>query len=458
MSTLQYRGAALANNTDLVYQDYMATLKSGDMTTAAIDSAINSGLSGYATTAYVDQQDAFNATKAYVDAGDAQRIKLTQQNIANGVAPLDANGRISPLRINLPPTQRWFKGPWTPSAYLSSQVDLTAETTLYPAITVADPGYSYKLVVFGSMDARSNLDAEYPIVNVRANDANAGEIVAQGVGPSDAGESAAPTVGENFLVDSASGLVAADWHATQILGTGGQYNVSGGQAVWADSGSSPSTWRYRRLTAADAVTQTDYQKVRLVIGSIAGESTFGGGDQYVVAAGRMSTDEATWIGLLLGNGYAQFAYAAGGNLTFLGSKITADTSAGTAFDVLLGTGSNLRQLVAYRNNVSIGSTVDSGAVTGLGAAFRGWGFLGHADSWGFPVFISQTTPPDIAALLIGDAPPSFGSMTIVPRTPASMSVRTGATQLFVRGTRSGTTSTASFTAYAPRLNVWVIPA
>ena len=465
MATLQYRGAALANPTDLVYQDYMATLKSGDMSTAAIDSAINSGLAGFATTAYVDQQDGFNATKAYVDGtgganpngGDAARIHLTQQNIANGWAPLDANSRVSPVRINLPPTQRWFKGPWTPSAYLSSPISVSSgETTLYPAITVADPGYPYKLMVFGMIDGRSSVDAEYPIVNIRG-DTITGEIVAVGAGMADAADTGVPSQGDHFT-GTASGLPAGDWSTLVTLGTGGQYNESGSGAVWADSGGSPRTIKYQRVNPADAQTQTDYQKIQFSIGT-SGDATFGGGDQYVVLTGRESSDGSSWAGLYIGPGAAQFIYSVGGStpagIAGAGS-FALGTGDGSVISLLLGTAANIRQLQCYRNNVLISSVTDTGSVTQLGAGFRGWGFIGHADQWGGG--ISQTTPPSITSLLIGDAVPSYGRLSIVPRSPGTMATRTGATTLYVRGTRSGTTSVATFSPFQPRLNIWVIPA
>lgn len=455
MASLQYRGALAAANQDLTYQDYLTLLKSADLTTAAIDNAINGGLAGYATIAYVDAQDMLNATKAYIDAGDAQRIHLTAQNIANGVAPLDANGKVSPARINAPLTQRWVRGPWTPSAYLASQVDVSSgETTLY-SCPVTDPGWPYKLVVFGMLDASTSLDAEYPIANVRAGDPAAGEIIAQGISMSDAPPTAAPVAGDNFTGTS-TGLPPGDWNITEVEGTianGGQYDKSGGEAVWTPSGGYATTLRYRRINAADAVTQTDYQKIRMVIGSTPDQG-------YVRLLGRLNTTETTWVGLKIdgttGNG--RFEYASGGSPVALGSAFNFDISAaGTIVDFLLGTSSSVRQFSAYRNNVLVSSVTDSGAVTTVSPGFRGWGFYAHSDVGGF-IFTYVIAPPSLASLLIGDAAPSFGSMSIMPNSPATMATRTGPTTLYVRGTRSGTTSIASFSPYQPKLNIFAIPA
>ena len=152
MAGLQYVGKTVGANPDLVYKDYVGLVKNADLTIAEIDNVINTGLAGYATIGYVDTRDALNATKAYVDAGDALRLHAAQKTIANGVCPLDATGRVPPIRIDAPLTQKWVRGPWTPPAYHAAPVSVaTAETTLYTC-PVTDPGYPYKLVVFGMLD------------------------------------------------------------------------------------------------------------------------------------------------------------------------------------------------------------------------------------------------------------------------------------------------------------------
>jgi hypothetical protein len=71
-------------------------------------------------------------------------------------------------------------------------------------------------------------------------------------------------------------------------------------------------------------------------------------------------------------------------------------------------------------------------------------------------FTDPATPPSIAAMLVTDAPPSFGSISVMPAVAPT--VRTGPTTLFIRAARSGSASTQTISPYRPRLSVFVVPA
>jgi len=460
MSSLQYVGPPVAANADLMYQGYIPLVKNADLSVVAIDDAINAGLAGYATIGYVNQRDTFNATEAYIDAQDALRLHLLQKGVANGVVPLDGTGRVPSQRINASLTQKWIRGPWTPPAYPGVSQTITAEQTLY-SCPVTDPGYPYKLVVFGMFDSRTDRETEYPVINVRVADANAGEIIARGFGSADAPDTLAPTTGEHFTVPNPDGLDPETWNQTVLAGNNGHYQVINGQAQWVQAGVADRQWRFRRL-GPDALTLTDYQKVRLVIGTDVGENPIGQ-PQRVKLCARMNTAETDWVGFEITHNTFTMQYCVGGVVSAVpassggwttqpGPSFSTAPDTGTIYDVLAGTSVSLRQFLYFRNNVLIGGAVDGSGVTQADAGHRGWGWYAEATGRG----IDQCDPPDIAELLINDTPPSFGSISIVPMP--SSTVRNGSTVLYVRGARSGTTSTQTFSPYKPRLNVFAVAA
>jgi len=459
MPALQYRGARAAAPADLAYLDYLTQVKGADLSVAEIDNVINSGLSGYATIAYVDSQDALNATKAYIDAGDAQRLKLTQKGIANGVAPLDATGRVPTQRINAPLTQKWVRGPWTPPAYHAAAQNVTAEQTLYTC-PVTDPGYPYKLVIFGTLDGHSSLETEWALINIRVANATSGEIVAQGLGAADAPDAAVPVNGEAFNTVNPDGL-GDNWNQTVLAGVDGHYQVINGQAQWVQGGNQDRQWRFRRL-GPDALTVTNYQKVRLTIGAAVGESPFLGSPQRVKLCARMNTAENDWVGFEITDDTFTMQYCINGTISVPsgagwtlapGASFSTSPDSGTTYDVLAGTVNSLKQFLYYRNNVLIGGAVDVNGITKADAGHRGWGW--YAEAAGRAV--DQCDPPDIAELFIADAPPSSSSISIVPANVGGSSVRTGATTLFIRAVRSGASSTQLISTYQPRLTIFAVP-
>lgn len=460
MASLQYRGARAAANADLAYLDYLTQVKSADLTVAQIDNVINSGLGGYALISYVDSKDALNATKAYIDAGDSGRLKLTQKGIANGVCPLDTNGRVPTQRINAPLTQKWLRGPWTPAAYHSSPQSITTEATLFTC-PITDPGYPYKIVVFGQLDGHSSLETEWAVINVRAGTVN-GEIVAQGLGAADVPDAAAPVNGEKFNVVNPDGLDTDTWSQTVLAGSAGHYQVINNQAQWVQSGTDDRTFRFRRL-GADALTVTNYQKARITIGAAVGESPgIFENDQHVKLCARMNTAETDWVGFDLTDDTFTMQYSVGGLISTMGgtgwtispsASFSTSPDSGVSYDVQAGTSASLRQFLFYRNNVLIGGAVDGNGVTAADTGHRGWGWYGIAGHRAF----DQCDPPDIADVLIADAPPSSGSISIVPANVAGVSVRTGATTLFLRAVRSGSSSTQLISTYQPKLTVFVVP-
>ena len=474
MATLQYVGKRVNEDPDVVYKDYVNLVKNSDMTVAEIDDAISGGLAGYATVGYVKSQDAKNATKEYVDGiplgvnpngGDAARLPLSAKNAANGSCPLDATGKIPTSRISVPiglPSQKWVRGPWTPPSYFAVPQPITTEATLY-SCPVQDPGYIYRLIVFGHLDVRSSMHAEYANFYVREGSAADGQIVAAGVGPAASSETVLPTSGETFGTAVADGL-GTNWEAVSKEGDGSSfYKVAGGEAVWPEVGNKVQEWRYRRL-GVDKETLSDYQRVRMTLGTVKGEVPIFGEPHRVRCCARMSANQNDWVGFELTHDHFTMQYSKAGTISVMGgtgwtltpggASITTDPAVGTSYDIAAGTVNNLRQFLFYRNNAVIGGAVDGNNVTFADSGHRGWGFHGRAVTWN----LFQNNPPNIADLLITDAAPSAYHVSLIPANVAATAPRQGSTNVYIRAVRSGALSTQTVLPYKPKLTIFAVPA
>lgn len=178
MTSLNYGGPPIASDGKTVgYVEYLNSVKAGAMTQAQVDTQIANALAGYATTAYVDQQDALLAMTTYVDSRDALKVPLTQRGQANGVASLVS----SKVPVAQVPTvsQNWMRGPHVPSGYNTGNITASgSEVTLY-TMTVTDPGYPYKILVWGYSEAQISNDTTTGLVYVRQT-STAGNILAIG--------------------------------------------------------------------------------------------------------------------------------------------------------------------------------------------------------------------------------------------------------------------------------------
>lgn len=443
MGSLRYRGRPVEANPDLSYRGYVDAKKSADLTSDQVDALINSGLTAYADKTYVDAQDAKNATKSYIDGQDNLRLKLANIGIANGIAGLDSTGKIPREFINAPLTQHYARGPWTPSAYNTGYTDLTTETTLY-SVTVTDPGYPYRLFVFGEVDLRSSTDSAYGIVNVRAGTPT-GEIVSQGFGASSADDTVAPLFGDDFNLPNGSSPASSGWSVTPLDGGGGGYAHNGtGGLVWFDSGAQPHSIRYRRTLSADALTMTDYQKIGTHIG-IVGESPFNGGAQFVSLLGRMSSDESSYVSGSFDRSVCNISYVVDGVAKQMlngvdgfivspANNTAVNTSAGVYMELVCGMAEGVRKFAIVRSGAVVMTAIDTEGHTALGSSNRGWGFVGHA---GDRAGLGQTTPPGLSYMLVSDVPPNYKMVSVIPMNLTSATVRTGNTDLFVRAVSSG---------------------
>lgn len=428
-----------AANPDLISRDYAAGLKGTDLTVDQVDTLINSGLSSYATKSYVDAQDALLATKAYIDTQDALRVSLAQKDVANGVAGLDAVSKVNPNRINLPSTQVFNRGPWSPSAYNATPVDLTAETTLFTC-PVTDPGYPYKLLVFGLMDVRSSVATEYPIIKVRDGSIS-GPVVANGFSLQDSYN--LPNVySDNFD----AGFDSSKWGTAP--GGLGNFEISQGAVMPSNAVMTLSQW-------VGPQPVSDRQQMKFNLANI----FFGQLSVYMSG----SDNWTNWVCLVLDRpqfGASATLYSGTGNPvngTYVnrGAQNIGATDNGF-FDWQIHTLDYNPTTNTYTYQINGGNRIvwtDSGNVVSHGVGHRRFA-IGPNSTYGVGAFIGMGCD-NFSVTEVGSNP-AYSSVRMIPI--ATQSVRTGPTTLYVRGVRSGTTATITASATQPKLFVQAVPA
>ncbi|ACH62207.1 hypothetical protein MYRNA_240 [Mycobacterium phage Myrna] len=449
MAGLRYVGAPVADDPDLVYQDYVRLLKDEDLTTEQIDAVIDSGLGSYATRSYVEQQDALLASSEYINAQDNLRVKLASKDVPNGVAALDATGKVSPNRINAPNSQRYLKGPWVPSAYMGAVDSIAAGTTLF-TLPVADPGYPYRLLVFGEIDGHINTDTEHLGITVNVGSPS-GPVVALGRGAQDAQENA--LAGDDFNRANSSNI-GAGWDYEYGSGTG-SLTISGNAAAWADGGAEWRTVTARRVDPNSAKTATNIQRVLATIDT-AGETELSGqGKPYLRLFTRVNDAGTQYCAWEHTDTNLRFVYNAGAGEQQLGTTVASgNMGGGTQAIAFAGNpAGEARKFYFYKGTTLIHQVEDTAAVTAMGPNNRGWGFGMRATSRNF----GQTTPPSLDSIYVTDALPNHAQISILPYNLTGGAL-TGATTLYVQAGRSGTVALGSVRAYRPRLHVMAVPA
>lgn len=130
------------------------------LTSTQVDSQISSALTGYSLKTYVDTQDTAKALKSYVDSQDATKILKTLKGAANGPVPLDGSGLIPKANITntYPTSNKSTRGYYTPASYGVERQNVTTRDAfkMTADITIADPGFRYKIVPFGYWEASAS--------------------------------------------------------------------------------------------------------------------------------------------------------------------------------------------------------------------------------------------------------------------------------------------------------------
>lgn len=456
MSTLQYIGKPVSQLGDVVYRDYVQGLKSGDLTTEQVDTMIQSDLAPYATVQYVDQRDSLLATKAYIDQQDQLRVPNFMVDQAGGVAGLSSALKINPARFQDPTTQKYFRGPYSPTSYPSSAWSATTEQTIYQC-PVEYPGYPYKVIVFGMVDTRSDLDTEYPVFNVRVANQLTGPIVGKAQALQDSTNQA--FFSDNFQRgnnSTANGL-GPDWSQDYWESGGGTCGIYNNTANWYDSGSGARSMRALRVNAVDRYTGTDFQMVGTQIGHETGEGRWSANDyQYLRHYLRISDNKQSYSCFEITEDDVRLIYNTGSGEQQLGQTFAiSGYSSGEAFYSAAGNlAGDKRVFSCYKNGSLIGSITDSSNLTPLGNSNRGWGFGMRAAPRGF----GQTSPPSLYVAGVVDYVVNWTTAAIMPRSLDTQAPLTGSTILYVRAVRSGSAANISGNNRVNNLHVLTVPA
>lgn len=444
MASVPYVGKPSSVDVELITRDYVGVVKAADLTTGAIDTLINSGLSGYATKSYVDAQDALLATQSYIDTQDNLRVKLAQKDVANGVPGLDANGKVNPSRINLVSTQGYNRGPWSPAAYNASPVTATTETTLFTC-PVTDPGYAYKLLVFGMVDVRSSLTTEYPIINVRVG-STSGPIIANAFSLQDS-YSLPGIYGDDF--NTGTTLDSSKWGTVSTTGKP-LPTISGGAMQLTPFGSC-AQW---------IGAQPDVDSVALTFKVAASGIGFAGVTTFYLSGNSGWTQ---WVGLICnrggGGGTVSFVRGTNSNLTggtqvatynLAASEPTFDTA---TYKFEYDTSDNTYRFFG-RTGTNYMSWTDTSNTVPHGVGKRRWAVYNGSDGANSP-FHGPFTIDDLRVTEVASNI-MYSSARVIPTV--SQAVKTGATTLYVRAARSGASATITASATQPKLFVLAVPA
>lgn len=448
MPALDYKGPAPTASTDLVTYDYVASLLSTELSTTQVNDRINANLAGKVLTSYVDTQDALNATQAYVDAGDATRLKLTDKDVVNGVLALGPSGRAAPSRFNVASTQRFSAGVWTPSAYNSAITGITGETTTY-SMAVSYPGFAYKVVVFGLADVSTSLSTEYPIITVR-DGSTSGTVIAEGRGTSYAYGVPTAAFTDDFEY-TASSLRTTDWSQGTSSGFGASpIGADGHNAYFNQLDNNNEIRRAIRANAADATTSIDTQIITATVASIhSGALPL---NEFLL---RVGTTSQYVLLRIFNTNIVEWHYNSGfGESGAQVSTSSFSMAVGDVWTTRAGVSGGTRNYEFYSNGSLVLPWNDAFSSTAVGSSNRGWGIgmgqLGSAAS--APARLSSVTIDN------GVTTPASFPVNVIPINYAAQSVKTGATTLFVRANRSGSAAQIGVTGFLPELIAFAIPA
>ena len=202
-----------------------------------------------------------------------------------------------------------------------------------------------------------------------------------------------------------SGAIGSDWavitagsHIHYPIGGGGSVECDGNNLRWDGSGNNPNSKLYRWV-GPNRVTSTDYQAVQIILGG-QGEDPFLGDTSYDHVLARVSDDGLNYLRLQV-SAYAgndddiALYYCVGGveTLLYVGG-FSPVVGNGASVTLLAGLkGSNARTYTVVVNSNPIVQVTEQGAVSQVGAGFRGTGVgMSAGNNMGFWPFLRQALP------------------------------------------------------------------
>lgn len=452
--TLRMLAAAPAVNSDVANRNYVSSVRSTfSMTQTQINEAIASGFSTYATKSYVDSQDTLNATKAQVDAADADRLKLSTVNANNGVAGLDAQGRVSVARISGSTTQRWPKGFYTPASYAAATSSSGSEVTIFTQ-SITSPGFTYKLLISGQLDCRTLTNGDAPVVRVRLGGPT-GPVVATGTAQSSQYRYGV----DNFNRVSTS--LGAGWEQFYD-GPGTAHVETSTKAYWSPDGMDPDRLGIFRKITDFSTTVDDYQEVYYQVADSTETGGVLGKDPHNRIYGRMNSTRSSYVAFDMTDTKASLVYSTGGTeYTLVGPNSGFSHVAGDQILAQFGyfAATNKRRFRLIRNGTAFIDYTDNASATSMGADNRGWGFGMRAGV----ILFRQALPGSLDWIALSDPlatwnadPENYSPAVITNVDFASQTALVGAQTLYVT-LRATSTSTVYSTAVQPKLHVMAIP-
>jgi hypothetical protein len=396
MATLRSKGIAPATDSEVATQGYVNSVRgTASLTQTAINTQVSAALLPYADASYVATRDLLNASVAQVDAGDATKLKASTINALNGVAGLDATGRIGVARVPGTSTQRWPRGFYTPASYQSTTVASISgiETTVFTQ-ALANPGFPFRLLVSGQLNVRTATDGDAPVVRVRVG-STAGPIIATAT--------ASPSQ-YRYGVDTFNRTVSslgAGWEQF-YTGSGSGHTETTSKAFWVTDGNDPNRKGFFRKISDFATTVDDYQEVFYRVADACESGGLFGSDPHNRLYGRVNATRSSYIAFDMTDTTCSLIYASGGTEASLVAPQSGFTQ-GVGDEILAQfgyyAGTNKRRFRLVHNGTVKIDYTDTGQVTAMSTDNRGWGF-GHQA--GSSLLFGQSKPAALDWIALND--------------------------------------------------------
>ncbi|QDF19837.1 minor tail protein [Mycobacterium phage Fulbright] len=256
-----------------------------------------------------------------------------------------------------------------------------------------------------SQDTTSREEAAAQVAELAATTAANAALLAQLQAIADGEGNGGVTGSDDFERENATDI-GPGWDQTYSASTatGGKYVIADGhQAALVPVGSATQIGRFiRSLDQVDARTETDFQKVTVVLGTQVAQSN--ATDRIY---GRVSDDGTQYVFAEIGQGNSfptriRMGYNIGaGEVITYTAEFSAARSPGQIWALLCGSGANARVFGLSLGGSIMAGWSDTGNVTGLGAGFRRWGWGGASATF----FGALKLPSAITRVTIADNTP-----------------------------------------------------
>lgn len=360
---------------------------------------------------------------------------------------LDSSGKVPKSRISVGPGQRWLGGYWSPSSY-GTAGSFTTESNLCsipvnPLITG-----NYRVIVTGSVSAKSGADGQYPTIVVRVGPSAAGAltgtIVAKGYG-----------VGENHLGGQLDTVRTAGTSTYSIpswcnridvvaIGGGGG-GLNGGVPFNNGGGGGAGSWQTTTLirgTNGDHELPLSTTTLNYTVGAGAANQNQ---EFFFPSYNNGSPTTCTGIGM-------NPAISAGGGITGKNQGATMQGDSSIAFTTNNG--------LIYPAGGTAGDNSSSPAVPGNWPGGGGQG--GRAELFSAnPGASGASGAIFFYAYLTEDV--NYGQITVGPHSSSVATTFTGTNTVWVNvlsSTSTGATGSSAVTtsSFNPQISVMVVPA